>query len=257
MNPTNIHIHVGTPCYGGLVTTNYFTSLFSLQDACSRMGINLSVLALSGDALITRARQNIMTCFLEDPTATHLMFIDADIGFDPGQVFRLLQFNKDITAGIYPLKRVDWARVGEMARRGVPDLESAGLHYVMEMTGPSMTVNGFARVAYAGTGFLLIRRSVFFAMMEKYPQLRYSGGGPDDPFRQSQFRYAFFNCVLDEKTGQFLPEDYSFCKLWTDMGGEIWGDLQSRLDHVGPAVFKGNAPKGTRSAPQPPAPGGA
>jgi hypothetical protein len=38
-------------------------------------------------------------------------------------------------------------------------------------------------------------------------------------------------------TGTYLSEDFAFCKRWTDIGGEIWADLESRLDHVGPSVF--------------------
>jgi hypothetical protein len=49
-----------------------------------------------------------------------------------------------------------------------------------------------------------------------------------------------FECIIDSKTGVYLSEDFSFCKRWTDMGGEIWADLESRLNHVGPATFYGD-----------------
>ena len=52
--------------------------------------------------------------------------------------------------------------------------------------------------------------------------------------------YALFDTSLDRDKELYLPEDYTFCKRWRDMGGEIWADLQSRLDHVGPAVFHGD-----------------
>lgn len=241
MAEARVHIIVGTPCYGGLVSDAYFTSALKLQAACLREGVQLSFLMLSGDALIPRARQNIITCFLGDPTATHLLFIDADIGFEPEQVFRLLRFKEDITAALYPLKRIEWEKVKAMVLAGDGNLESACLSYVCEWKTPSSSRDGFAKAGYVGTGFLMIRRSALIKMMDRYPQLRYSASTqPGDPFHDSPFRYAFFNCILDEKNRAYLPEDYSFCKRWADIGGEIWVDLQSRLDHIGPFAFKGD-----------------
>ena len=46
--------------------------------------------------------------------------------------------------------------------------------------------------------------------------------------------------MIDQATGIYLSEDFSFCKRWTDLGGEIWADLTSRLDHVGPTTFHGD-----------------
>ena len=40
--------------------------------------------------------------------------------------------------------------------------------------------------------------------------------------------------------GTYLSEDFAFCKRWTDMGGEIWADLNSRLNHVGQMTFCGD-----------------
>jgi hypothetical protein len=53
-------------------------------------------------------------------------------------------------------------------------------------------------------------------------------------------RFALFECMIDPATGTYLSEDFAFCKRWTDIGGEIWADLDSRLDHVGPSVFHGD-----------------
>jgi hypothetical protein len=252
MAEAQVHLVVGTPCFGGQVTSAYFTSMLKLQEACHQEVMGLTFLMPGGDALITRARQNIVTYFLEDPTATHLLFIDADIGFEPEQVFRLLRFHEDVTAALYPLKRIDWARVKSLILAGNSQVESASLSYVCEWKKPGYLRDGFSKALYVGTGFLMIRRSALLKMMEHYPQLRYSTlNQPDDPFRGSRFRYAFFDCILDEKTRIYLPEDYSFCRRWTDMGGDIWVDTQSRLDHLGSMVFHGDiARKGGTSTGQ-------
>jgi hypothetical protein len=238
-----IHLVVATPCFGGQVSSIYASSIFQLQRAVrAKSNIELKVLLRDGDALITRARANLMTQFLDDPTATHFLFIDADIGFEPEQVFRLIESGADMVAGVYPIKRVNWdkaRRVIESKRAKVP---SAALDYVLEISDPDhvAVVNGFTRVRYAGTGFLMIRRHVFEKMCLAYASLQFFREHSLDALAGSPNRFALFECMIDAKSGTYLSEDFAFCKRWTDMGGEIWADLQSRLDHVGPSVFHGD-----------------
>ncbi len=244
MSDPRTHLVIGTPCYGGQVASVYTTSLMRLQNACAqRGGIDMSVLMPWGDALITRVRQNILAHFLENSAGTHLLFIDADIAFDPQQVFRLLDFNVDVAAGVYPTKRIDWDKVAQLAKADVKTLEQSSLSYVLEFEDPAKieAKNGFAKARYAGTGFLMIKRAALLSMMEHYSDLRYSREHQaEDPLRNSKYRCALFNCLIDEATGTYLSEDYSFCKRWKDMGGEIWVDLQSRLTHVGVMAFNGD-----------------
>src|ERR1700744_1061480 len=104
-----VNLVIATPCFGGQISVLYAASLFKLQSAIRRYeGFTLKVLFKDGDALITRARANLMSQFLDDPTATHLLFIDADIGFEPHQVVRLIECGGDMCAAVYPRKRIDW-----------------------------------------------------------------------------------------------------------------------------------------------------
>jgi len=234
---------IGTPCYGRQVTDLYAGSLLKLQMACFHRGIRLQVQMKGSDALITRARQNIVADFLAHEDATHLLFIDSDIGFEPEQVFRLLDFDKDITAAVYPIKRLDWQKISKLAEAKRTPLETAALSYMIEFAENEriQVINGFARVHYAGTGFLMISRNALLAMIEHYPELRYAHDHkPDDKQARSPYRSALFNCMIDEATKVYLSEDFSFCKRWTDMGGEIWADMESRLTHVGTVSFRGD-----------------
>jgi hypothetical protein len=241
--PAPYSLTIGTPCFGGQVSWLYTVSLLKLQKAFTQRGWHINYLVQAGDALITRARQTIVCHFLENPSGTHLLFIDADIGFEPEQVVRLLDFGADVTAAVYPAKQIHWDRMAAAVQAGRSPLESATLSYVVEReAGNEMTVrDGFVKSRYAGTGFLMIRRSVLEAMIERYPELRYTHEhGAGDGLAQSRWRSALFNCMIDKATGFYLSEDFSFCRRWTDMGGEIWVDYTGRLNHVGLMVYRGN-----------------
>ncbi len=228
------YVIVGTPCFASQVTAQYARSVLELQTACYRKGdVGFNALAQWGDALIQRARQDIVARFLSNPTATHLLFADADVGFEPGQLFRLLDFGVDVAAAPYPDKRGNPAEPGAAPGSGK---DWDGSFELLEAVEGGKH-RGFARARRVGMGFTLIRRTVFERMMERYPQLRYSGAFTmGDPLAKNPYRYAFFNCGVEG--GRYLSEDHAFCNRWTGMGGEIWLDLESRVRHVGPATFE-------------------
>ena len=238
-----IHLVMATPCFGGQISSIYASSIFKLQSAIrSKPNVEFKVHLRDGDALITRARANLMTQFLDDPTATHFLFVDADIGFTPKQVYRLIESGHDVCAGLYPIKRVNWQKARHAIASNKPNVPACSLDYVLELNDPDHVevVDGFTRVRYAGTGFLMIRRHVFEKMCAAYPSLQFFREHSLDALAGSPNRFALFECMIDPATKTYLSEDFAFCKRWTDIGGEIWLDLQSRLDHVGPSVFHGD-----------------
>jgi hypothetical protein len=240
-----VHLVVATPCFGGQVSSIYASSIFALQRASRAMAnVDLTVHMRDGDALITRARANLVTLFLDDPAAPHLLFVDADIGFTPEQVFRLVESGADVVAGCYPIKRINWEKATRALQGNRANLPAASLDYVLEIDNPDhvVVVNGFTRVRYAGTGFLMVRRHVLERMCahSDYRSLQFFREHSQDALAGSRNRFALFECMIDPATGTYLSEDFAFCKRWTDIGGEIWADLDSRLDHVGPSAFHGD-----------------
>ncbi len=237
-------IVVGTPCFGGLVSQDYTMSLLNLSAAAEREGFKVSFLMLGNDALITRARSAIVARFLDHPETTHLLFVDADISFSVEQVTRLLAFDKDFVAGLYPAKIIDWVQLARRFGHSTETLDEAGLAYVAALCeGAEAKREGdFAMGTYAGTGFQLIKRGVFERMREAYPELKYKGlhAFPRTP-HPSENLYALFDCMIEPETGVYLSEDYSFCRRWRAIGGEIWLDLKSKLNHCGTYTYKGNA----------------
>jgi len=238
-----MHLMIGTPCFGGLVTQRYMQSICNLLEFGNQAGIAISIELLGYDSLVTRSRNTIVATFLDHPTATHLMFIDADIGFTPDQVARMLALDEPVTAGLYPLKVINYgAEVLERVKSG-ESLESAQLRYVgtPEPEDVREEADGFVTGEFAGAGFLMIKRQAFEALKAAYPKMRYSAAH-NTPFPSASLnQYAFFDCMIEPETGHYLSEDYAFCRRWRAIGGKLWLDLRSRLMHIGPREFAGDA----------------
>ncbi len=240
--PKDLHIVVCTPCFGGLVTQGYMLATTNLLMLGTQMGFNVSVDLLGYDSLITRSRNTLVTQFLDRPDATHLMFVDADITFQPAQLLRMVAFDHDVVAGMYPLKVRDWSMEAIGRIRGGESLDTSPLRYVgLPCEGEQAeSRDGFVTGEYAGTGFMLIRRAALLRMIAAYPELAFAAAHDRAVQTESAHRYALFDCMIEPETRHYLSEDYTFCRRWRDIGGQIWLDTQGSLVHTGSHDFIGN-----------------
>lgn len=230
-------VFVATPCYGGQVHQLYMQSVIQLMQHARESFFDVTLGLLGNDSLITRSRNTLVSAFL-DSLSTHLMFIDADISFDPRQVERMLRFGEGVVAGIYPLKVLDW--VGAAGRPGTA--EQPALRYCGTLceADEAERREGFVTGKQAGTGFMLIARETVLRMINSYPELRYTGMLVYPPQRGNRSYYALFDCMIDPDTGTYLSEDYAFCWRWRRIGGKVWLDTTGRLTHTGPHDFHGD-----------------
>lgn len=241
---TRPSIFLATPCYGGLVHQQYMQSVIALMHHARSRPFDVNLALLGNDSLITRSRNTLVATFLDQPDATHLLFVDADIAFAPQQVERLLHFGEEVAAGIYPLKIYDWAQSEQRQRSN--DCQESPAEAAMRYCGMpfdgmhAQWRDGFATAPYAGTGFMMIRRSALERMIAAYPDLAYGAMLVYPHQRAGRAQYALFDCMIDPETGHYLSEDYAFCKRWRKLGGQVWLDTQSRLTHTGPHDFAGN-----------------
>jgi hypothetical protein len=238
VDSTKPYLVVATPCYGGQVSVKYLTSVLALQRAADQRGLGIDFVHLSNAALITHARNKLIAHFLDEPAATHLLFVDADQGFEPDQAFRLLAFGAEVSAAVSPRKVLNWEKVERAVKEGHP-ARVAGLDYVVNFEGEGqITVqNGFAKATAVGTGFMLVARSALVKLRDAYPELRCWVDAAD---RETGNYYGLFDCMIERETGASLSEDLAFCKRWSDIGGEIWVDTQSKLSHTGPTTYYGD-----------------
>lgn len=241
------HIFIVTPCYGGVVTAAYASSVSQLEKACQARGIMTSWMMITGHAMITLARAEMLAAVFDAPEATHLLSVDADIAFKPDQVFRLLEFGAPFVGAVYPYKTINWAKAAAAFKDGRRDIPSVSLDYVVNWTDDQRidATRGFTRAKYVGAGFMLLQRAVLARLRDAHPELRYHyrlaprGDTPQQGDARQPDRYGLFEPIID-KDGGYLPEDLAFCRRWTDLGGEIWVDMASRLDHLGLHTFSGD-----------------
>jgi hypothetical protein len=240
-------VFLATPCFGGMVTQNYMLSVIRLMSYAKPAGFDVALSMMGCDALISRARSALVAAFLDEPRATHLLFVDADISFEPQQVERLLQFDKEFTGALYPLKSIDWDQIPQRCVKGGESVRQAAISYVGTFCPEAerKQEGDFATGIYVGGGFQLIRRSAIERMIAAYPETHFSRvhdlpmSGARRDVVQSSNLYALFDCIIDAETGAYLSEDYSFCLRWRKIGGDIWIDTQSKLNHCGTYEFVG------------------
>jgi len=245
-NLRSMKVMLATPCYISAVSMNFTTSIYTLAWHLARFGCD-AVLSMRSESLITRGRNKLVREFLKDESFTHLFFIDSDISFLPPAVCRLLLADKDVCAGVYPLKKDNWPAAGLPQGVTRQDYDLAYTDYAfnpfakdLQALGAAVDEDGFVEVKETSTGFMCIKREVFYRLMEAYPDLQYvPDGPPGHPLAHLHWR--FFDCMVDPDDRRYLSEDYAFCRLWRDIGGKVFVDtVGSLLDHQGQHLYRGN-----------------
>jgi hypothetical protein len=224
--------------------------MLALLPALSARGVECDYKTLSQESLISRARNTIVAEFLGS-TSSHLLFIDADIGFAPEVVMRMIDHAKPLVCAAYPMKGYDWDKMYALRDQAADPnaLKRGGLRFAVNVhdedrpdTGPSEVVNGFTLVSKAATGMMLIERSVFDRLREAFPDLKYRNDIPGYRNDRSQGHFwTFFDTLVHPESKRYMSEDYTFCWRWVKgCGGEVWLDIQSSLSHWGHVPYEGS-----------------
>jgi len=213
------HIHFCLPMYGGNCNEATFIAMIKFGIIAGKMGLNYSIDTMVNESLITRGRNNLVAKFLYNQAATHLMFIDVDLGFDPEAIIRLLLANQDVVGGVYPMKRIP-------------------IRYVINTVPNPVTMGDLVEVSTLGTGFMMVKRHVIEQLINLHPELKYRDnigiGAQYEPLM-----YGLFDTMID-KDDNYLSEDWTFCYLWRMAGGKVFADTGIKLDHTGYHKYEGN-----------------
>jgi hypothetical protein len=241
-------IFVATPMYGGLCVGGYTVGLLNSVQEFMRNGMQLYYAHMMNESLITRARNTLAYDFL-DTDATHLMFIDADITFNPADIVSMVNADKDIICGLYPKKEINWKTVSEAVKSGVEyqDLPSYTGSFVVNLVGDvaqaTGDVNEPMEIDNGGTGFMLIKRNVFETLKPTVPTYTNDQVLIVDKNPVKKIIHEFFATSIDEVSNRLLSEDYHFCKIARQAGFKVYAAPWANLSHSGTYNFSGTLPR--------------
>lgn len=207
------NVHFCIPCYGGQLSEQTFMGMIKWAEEANKLGISWTIETLVNESLISRGRNTLAARFLHNKKTTHLFFIDADIGFEPWHILTVLNHNKDVVCGLYPLKQLPL----QWVVNGVPGADEDRKDFLIE-------------VSKSGTGFMCIKEHVF-EDIKKHPAVKPFNNDIGLPTELDPYMYTYFDSAV--RDNRYYSEDWTFCANWRDLGGKIWIDSRILLKHTG------------------------
>lgn len=240
---TRTKLFVATPMYGGMCHGVYTHGMIKMVSLFVQKNINFAYAYTTNESLVTRGRNSLADRFMESD-CTHLMFIDSDIGFEPADIIPMLEADKDILCGLYPKKEINWPKIEQAVKSGVPmeELYKYAAAVVGNPKDTSLTgeTDQPMEIINGGTGFMLIHRRVFAGLAGKVPEYNSDSFLAADVNRKQKVIKEYFATSIDKTAGhRLLSEDYHFCKIAKEQGFTVWMAPWARLTHSGSYNFGG------------------
>lgn len=203
---------LAVPTYSGLAAGFSF-ALFHSADALKEAGIQHELALYSGDCHVDDARNRLVRDFLETD-CTDLVFIDADLRWEPSDLVKLLKYDRDVVGSTYPFKADD---------AGYP---------VALMGGEAVAdEDGLLEVYALPTGFLRIKRHVLQTLADKAVK-----------FHPKSDERSDFSLIFERQVhnGNRRGGDYAFCNKWRELGGKIHFAPEFEFEHFGEHSWTGS-----------------
>jgi len=243
IKPKEFSIFVATPVHSE-VSMHYTQACLEFQKQCMLNKIKVTF-QLMKSSLVTQGRNLCVSGFLESK-CTHLLFIDSDIDFQSSSIFKMVEADKDVISIPYPLKNIVWEKGYKKFKdnkiNSAEELRSSMFQFPMKVDNHEKVevIDGCMEVTHSPTGCMLIKRSVFEKMMDKYPEMEIkqktiiNGEMMDRPYL-----YNFFDTLFEPIQKIYLGEDFAFCKRWRDIGGKCYAYINDHITHIGEFPYKG------------------
>jgi len=240
---SKISLFVATPVHSDC-SIHYTQGLLQLQKMCMEKKVEVQFQLLKS-SLVTQGRNLCVSGFIESGM-THMLFVDSDILMNAESIFKMIDRDKDIISIPYPLKTFNWKKAFDAMKKGQikkpSDIHKWTNSYPMRVkdTNDIVVTKGVIEVTHSPTGCMLIKREVFDKMIENYSdkaivQKTVING----EYVNRPHMWNFFDCIHDPETKTYLGEDFSFCKLWKDIGGKCYAFIDDPIMHIGEHQYSG------------------
>ena len=205
--------------------------------ACEARGDTTSLQVLAGSCYVQVARNELVKKF-RDEAGDVALFWDDDISLAASDVLKLIDSPDEVTGVTYRYKThiEDYPVVIRTSEEGFPKVRADGC---IEAVG-------------LPTGMLAVKRSAIEKLVATHPERAYFK-------RQNGILLDGFVDLFPQgiRDGQWVGEDYAFCRLWTDLGETMWLVPDVDISHWAKTEeFKGNyhkfllrQPRGRDAAP--------
>ena len=214
-------LFIALPAYDFKVSLKLAISLARFAQSAGEHGVSIHIGSVCGCSVVSRAR-NLLVADMLETEATDLLFIDADINFDPEDIYRLMAWSSDPKKGIVA---------------GVPRTRSTDKVYIANMdydenNALSMNSMGLVRARRVATAFMMVRRDVFTTLIDAHPEWTYNDARSDRDV----------SCVFDflMTPEGYIGEDFLFCDRAREAGYEVWVDPTIKLGHMGVQEYDGD-----------------
>jgi hypothetical protein len=214
-------LYIAMPCYES-VKIQTMVSMCKLVADLTRAGIKVDINTLKSP-YVSYAR-NILTAQFMKSDKDYLLFIDADVEFEPECPLRMVVAQKDIVCTPYRVKTNDPKVIRYTTT--VPDNDNV-----------KVLPGGLVELTRGPSGMMLIHRRVFETLQKNRPDLEIQAHQHVDLFPEGFKIFSFWDCIF--KDGKWTGDDIAFCNLATENGFKLYANIESVMVHHGAYGYKG------------------
>ena len=226
-------INIATPAYKGEYSAAYVRSFYSLLTAGPSMGLRFSFSEIDYSDIVTSRNYLISNFFYNNIDCSHMLFLDADMGFPSQLISQMVALNEDVVGVVYPKRSIDLKKLHSLHGQPFAKASAQACSFIGTPTAAHPRNPAFRKVEGCGAGILLISRGCINRMLTCCP-------GILDLVRYKQMPFGGkFNSFLTpfnkiELADCELSEDLSFCRRWSEeCKGAIYADVTHDIEHVG------------------------